>query len=85
MSAVTTQRKHDLLKNLLFCLKAPRIRSPEQVCVCETHAGFYNLILSAGCCVDGNERTADQTAGSQKTARERVEMWVQMEGRESVR
>lgn len=27
-----------------------------------------NLILSAGCCADGNERTVNKTAGSQKSA-----------------
>lgn len=66
-----------LVEKRIFLLKGASIRSySESVSVCaKDSCWLYNLILSAECCVHGNERAADQTAGSQELR----ERWMQME------
>lgn len=68
-----TNMKHSRLIVKLCSLKRPRIE-PARVYV-RAPRWLCNLILSAGCCTDGNERTVNKTAGSQKPAERR--MWIE--------
>lgn len=70
----------ELVENFFFFLeKALALDVPVSLCLCAQGSRWlYNPILSAEHRIDGSERTADQTAGSQESrgrrrARERPE------------